>query len=93
MKAVMMAAMVVQLTAGGAGVSHGQGKQANEPTDGAKPTSDVGKHYKALKNEWKSLKAEFQAAREQARRDAEAKKREAEACDEPQQQQPAPTRE
>jgi Sec-independent protein translocase protein TatA len=91
MKAVMMAAMVVQLAAGGAGANDGKGKQANEPQDVAKPTSDVGKHYSALKTEWSSLKQEFQAAREQARREAEAKKREAEACEEPK-QQPTPAR-
>lgn len=91
MKAVMMAAMVVQLATGGAGASDKQGKQPSEPTAGGRSNSDVGKHYSALKSEWKSLKQEFQAAREQARREAEAKKREAEACEEPKQQPtPAP---
>lgn len=92
MKAVMMAAMVVQLAAGGAGASDAKGKQANEPKQGSSSTSDVGKSYSDLKGEWKSLKDEFKAAREQARREAEAKKREAEGCDEPKQSSPAPAR-
>ena len=73
MKPLMMAALVVQLTAtGGAG----SGRTGTGGDSGAS-AKDVGKHFSALKNEVSSLSQQFRAARERARLDTERKKREA----------------
>jgi hypothetical protein len=80
MKPLMMAALVVQLTAAGgagSGQAGGDGKASGS-------AEDVGKHFSALKNEVSSLSQQFSEARERARLEAERKKREAQGFHEPQ---------
>ncbi len=73
MKPLMMAALVVQLTAtGGAG----SGRTGTEG-DSVASSKDVGKHFSALKNEVTSLSQQFREARERAKLESERKKREA----------------
>ncbi len=81
MKSVMMAAMVVQLTAaGGAGAnSLRTSKQANEPKDVSSALADVSRHFSALKQERTTLQHDYQEAHERLRREAEQKKAEDEA--------------
>jgi hypothetical protein len=69
MKSVLIAALVVRMSAaGGAGVgAEGQG-QRPEATDS---WEDVRKHFSALRNELSTVQTEFQAAREKHRLDAE----------------------
>jgi hypothetical protein len=79
MKPLMMAALVVQLTAAGGA---GSGRAGEHSPSGAS-TKDVGKHFSALKSEVSSLSQQFREARERARLEAERKKREAEGAYEP----------
>lgn len=73
MKPLMMAALVVQLTAtGGAGSG-----RTGAGGDSGTPAKDVGKHFSALRNEVSSLSQQFREARERAKLDTERKKREA----------------
>ena len=80
MKSVMLAAVVVQLTAaGGAGAgSHAQGRQAAERNGASQPTPSIKESFSALKKEVDSLRHDYAEARERERREAERKKREAE---------------
>jgi hypothetical protein len=80
MNPLMMAALVVQLTAaGGAGSG-----RAGDPSQAGNTPKAVGKHFSALKTEVSSLKQQFREARERAKLEAEKKRREAEGFYEPQ---------
>ncbi|HYH97312.1 hypothetical protein [Hyalangium sp.] len=85
MNPLMMAALVVQLTAAGGA---GSGRTGVSPQAGDSP-KEVGRHFSALKTEVSSLKQQFREARERARLEAERKKQEAEASYEPQTQRAA----
>lgn len=87
MKPLMMAALVVQLTAAG-GAGSGRAGDSSQLKASAR---DVGKHFSALKGEVSSLTQQFRAARERARLEAERKKRESEGFYEPQTPTPAGT--
>jgi hypothetical protein len=82
MKPLMMAAIVVQLTAAGGAGSGPAGRDSHAGSS----AKDVGKHFSALKNEMASLKQQFREAKERARLEAERKKREAEGSYAPQTQ-------
>lgn len=79
MKSVMLAAVVVQLTAaGGAGAGNqARGRQAAE-RNGASQAPSIKESFSALKKEVDSVKHDYAEARERERREAERKKREAE---------------
>lgn len=87
MKSVMVAAMVVQLTAsGGAGSSSLRTRQANEPKDVSQAWSDVGKHFNALKHEVDTLQHDYKETHTRLRHEAEQKKLESEGGHAPQTQ-------
>jgi hypothetical protein len=79
MNPLMMAALVVQLTATG-GARGGQGSLDTMERGSGK---DVGKHFSALKTEISSLSQQFREAKERRRREAEQKQRESEGFYEP----------
>ncbi|SEM09067.1 hypothetical protein SAMN05444354_111123 [Stigmatella aurantiaca] len=79
MNPLMMAALVVQLTATG-GARGGQGSQQTQERVSGK---DVGKHFSALRTEVSSLSQQFREAKERRRREAEQKQRELEGFYEP----------
>jgi hypothetical protein len=79
MNPLMVAALVVQLTATG-GARGGQGSpQTQEKVSG----KDVGKHFSALRTEVSSLSQQFREAKERRRLEAERKQRESEGFYEP----------
>lgn len=75
MKPLMMAALVVQLTAAGGA---GGGRTEEKPDQAGSSVKDVGKHFSALKTEVSSLSQQFREARERAKVEAARKKQESE---------------
>jgi septal ring factor EnvC (AmiA/AmiB activator) len=72
MKAVALAALLVQMSASGGAGAHEE--QTAERRDAS--ADDVGKNLSELKSEISSLSEQFRLARERRRQEAERKKRE-----------------
>lgn len=79
MKAMTVAALLLQLSAAGGAGSAGERAGKRQASPEPKQDEDVGKQFSSLKSEISSLKAEFRAAKERQRQEAERKAREEEA--------------
>ena len=76
MRSVLVAALVVRMTAAGGAGGGVEGKPQH--VQAGDSWEDVRKHFSALRNEISTLQVEFSEARERHRLDAERKQRELE---------------
>jgi septal ring factor EnvC (AmiA/AmiB activator) len=79
MKALTMAALLIQLSAAGGAGGEGGRSGKRQASTGAAREGDMGKEFSSLKGEISSLKEQFRVAREKQRVEAERKKREEDA--------------